>query len=100
MRRVAAGGRDLPRQFGGALLWIDAPPGDAEVTVEYTLPVERKAENSGAFLVVFGHVRNQYFWLPFFDFANPGDQASFGIELRIPKAYRATTSLPQRERVE
>ncbi|HTS24747.1 MAG TPA: YncE family protein [Bryobacteraceae bacterium] len=56
--------------------------------------------NSGAFLRKAGHVRNQYFWHPFFDFNSSADSADFEIELRLPREYKATTSLPQTERIE
>lgn len=100
LRRVETGGRPVRHQFGGGLLWIDVPQGQSELTLDYILPVEMRPANSGCFQDAFGHIRNQYFWHPFFDFGNSADQADFYIELRIPKEYRATTSLPQIERIE
>jgi hypothetical protein len=87
-------------QFGGGLLWADLPRGDAELTLQYSIEVESGPEgNSAAFTEPFGHIRNQYFWHPFYDFGNPGDQADFQVEARIPKEYELTTSLPQTTRV-
>ncbi len=88
LRRVEVEGHPVPHQFGGGLLWIDVPPGQAELTLDYSLPVESQPANSGCFQDGFGHIRNQYFWHPFFDFGNTADHADFSIELRIPKEYR------------
>ena len=95
-------GTEPRHQFGGGLLWVDLPDGETEFTLRYSLEVERAPDdpNSGCFQDDFGHVRNQYFWHPAFGFSNTGDQADFQIEVRIPKDYRLTTSLPQSEHVE
>jgi hypothetical protein len=100
LRRVEAAGQPVKYQFGGGLLWIDVPKGQVELTLDYSLPVEAELANSGCFQDAFGHVRNQYFWHPFFEFGDISDQADFQIELRIPKQYRAITSLSQSERVD
>ena len=102
LRQVKAGAGDARYQFGGGLFWADLPPGEAELTLPYSIEVETAPEdaNSGRFTEAYGHIRNQYFWHPFFDFENPGDQAEFQVEARIPKDYALTTSLPQTERVE
>jgi hypothetical protein len=102
LRRVTAAGGDARYQFGGGLLWADLPPGEAELTLQYSIEVETAPNdaNSGRFTEPFGHIRNQYFWHPFFDFANPEDQAGFQVKARIPKAYGLTVSLPQTEHIE
>lgn len=91
--------RDVPYFAAGGLLWLDLPAGDLDISLRYAIDVERELadNNSGRFLEEFGHLRGQYFWHPFFDFNSPGDQADFEIDLRIPKEYRAVTSLPQTE---
>jgi hypothetical protein len=78
------------------------PPGEIELTITYSIAVEEgpNETNSGCFLRNAGHVRNQYFWNPFFDFSSAGDQAEFKIQARIPKEYKLSTSLPQTERIE
>jgi hypothetical protein len=88
--------------FGGGLLWADLPAGETELTLKYSIEVEHGPDgtNSGSFVERSGHVRNQYFWHPFFDFNSSGDLADFDVEIRIPKEFRATTSLEQTERVE
>jgi len=95
-------GRKAPHEFAGGLLWIDLPEGDAEIVVRYTLKVESgiKPANSGQFLDSFGHLRSQYFWHPFFGFGTAGDWAHFEIQVRLPRDFRLTTSLPQSERLE
>jgi hypothetical protein len=88
--------------FGGGLLWVDLPEGESDLTIRYEIEVDKGPDdtNSGCFLENSGHVRNQYYWHPFFDFNSAGDSADFEIEVRIPKAYQVSTSLPQTERVE
>src|SRR5262249_20247776 len=80
---------------------VDVPEGESELTVRYSIEVEKgpKETNSGCFLENAGHVRNQYFWHPFLGFKSARDFANFHVEVRIPKEYRVTTSLPQTERV-
>jgi len=89
-------------QFGGGLLWVDLPPGETELTLSYSIAIEEgpNLTNSGCFLRKAGHVRNQYFWHPFFDFNSRADRADFEIEARIPKEYKLSTSIPQEELVE
>lgn len=88
--------------FGGGLLWVDLKAGESALTITYSIAVEEgpNETNSGCFLRKAGHVRNQYFWHPFFDFTSAGDQAEFEIEARIPKEYKLSTSLPQTEHIE
>lgn len=102
VRSVRAGGREVRHQFGGGLLWVDLPEGEAEVTLAYSLEVERAPAdtNSGCFTEDFGHIRNQYSWHPWFGFDSAGDHSEFQVVARIPKEYSLTTSLPQTERVE
>jgi hypothetical protein len=102
LQQVTVAGRDVKYQFGGGLFWSDLPQGPAELTLRYSIEVEPAPQdgNSGRFTERFGHIRNQYFWHPFFDFESTADQADFEAEVRIPKEYSLTTSLPQTERVE
>ena len=102
LRLVRAGGAGVRHQFGGGLLWVDLPEGEAELTIEFSLEVERvlRDPNSGCFTENFGHIRNQYFWHPMFGFSSTGDQADFQMLVRMPKEYSLTSSLPQTERIE
>ncbi|MGA7928108.1 MAG: M1 family aminopeptidase [Candidatus Sulfotelmatobacter sp.] len=102
VRQVKADKTSVKYLFAGGLLWVDLPPGEIELTITYSIAVEEgpNETNSGCFLRKAGHVRNQYFWHPFFDFSSAGDQAEFKIQARIPKEYKLSTSLPQTERIE
>lgn len=102
LRQVKIGTHAVKRLFGGGLLWVGLEAGEVELTIDYSIAVEEGPNdtNSGCFLRKAGHIRNQYFWHPFFDFNSPGDQADFEIEARIPKAYKLSTSLPQTEHIE
>jgi hypothetical protein len=101
LRSVQANNLQAKYQFGGGLLWVDLPPGPTVIRLEYSIAVEEgpNETNSGAFLRQAGHIRNQYFWHPFFDFGSAGDQATFEIKATIPSAYSLSTSLPQNESI-
>jgi hypothetical protein len=98
---IRAAGREPAHLFGGGLLWVELPKGETELTIRYSIDVENGPQdtNSGCFLENAGHMRNQYFWHPFFGFDPVGEWADFHIEVRIPKEYRVSTSIPQTERV-
>jgi hypothetical protein len=103
--RLNPGARiESPREakFSDGILHLDLPAGETAVTVRYSLPIPHDPDdpNSACFREHAGHVRNQYFWHPTLDFASAGAWADFHIEVRIPRQYRLTTSLPQTERVE
>lgn len=102
LQEVTSGRGSVAHHFGGSLLWADLPQGTSELVLRYSIAVETETPdpNSGRFTERFGHVRNQYFWHPLFDFQNPADQADFEAEVRIPKEYALTTSLPQTERID
>ena len=102
LQSVRAGGEEVRHKFAGGLFWVDLPEGNAELTIRFSLEVERAPEdsNSGCFTEEFGHIRNQYFWHPMFGFNSAGDQSDFQVEVRMPKEYRLTTSLPQIEHID
>jgi len=88
--------------FSGGLLWVNAKvKKNQRLVIEYTIDVEKdeKDKNSGYFADVFGHIRNQYFWHPFFSFSSPNDRADFTLHCTIPKSYYMTTSLPQKDNI-
>lgn len=96
-------GRPAEHAFAGGYLWVDAPSMDsAALVLAYRLPVAADTlggANSGRFAPDVGHVRNQYFWHPFYDFGSGRDRASFRITVRAPAAVRVITDLPQTETV-
>lgn len=88
--------------FSGGLLWLSAKAKkNQKLIINYTIAVEQdeKDRNSGYFSDTFGHMRNQYFWHPFFSFSSPNDRADFTLHCTIPKSYKMATSLPQTEMV-
>src|SRR5258708_1921845 len=98
---IRTAGREPAHLFGGGLLWIELPEGETELTIRYSIEVEKGPQdtNSGCFLENAGHMRNQYFWHPSFGVDPVGAWADFHIEVRIPKEYRVSTSIPQTDRV-
>ncbi len=102
IQHVKVGNTGVKYLFGGGVLWIQLEAGETELTITYSIEVEEGPNdtNSGCFLRKAGHLRNQYFWHPFFDFNSAGDQAEFEIEARLPKEYKLSTSLPQTEHIE
>jgi hypothetical protein len=88
--------------FGGGVIWLPLRKGSGVVTLDYEIAVEHGPDNtnSACFLENAGHVRNQYYWHPFFGFFNGNDTADFEITVRIPAAYHVATSLPQTDRVD
>lgn len=103
LRDVSLDGRPLDPVFRGGYLWLDLPPiGSAELVVAYHLPVAADSlgsPNSGRFADQHGHLRDQYFWHPFFDFGNANDRATFEVTVRAPERYRVITTLPQQHHV-
>jgi hypothetical protein len=99
---VELDGRTAEHVFLGGVLWVRAPRRAASLRVSYSLAVGQTptSANSGCFLEDAGHVRNQYFWHPFFDFDSAHDRARVDIAVTIAEAFRLSTSLSQTERVE
>ncbi len=88
--------------FSGGLLYVKAPQkSKQQLVVDYIIDVEQDEndKNSGYFSEAYGHMRNQYYWHPFFSFSSANDRADFSLRCRIPKAYHLATSLPQQDQV-
>lgn len=88
--------------FSGGLLWVNAPKkSKQQLIIDYAMDVEQDEEdkNSSYFGESYGHLRNQYYWHPFFNFSSPNDRAEFNLQCSIPKAYHLATSLPQKDRI-
>lgn len=84
--------------FDGGVLWIKSSTGLKEqLILVYTLKVDNdpKNENSGYFDSNFGHVRDQFYWHPFFNFSSSNDLADFRLRASIPSAYHVTTGIRQ-----
>jgi len=98
---VQVAGKESAYLFGGGLFWVELPEGPAELTIRYSIEVEKGPDdtNSACFLENSGHIRNQYFWHPLFGLDPAGDEADFHVEVRIPEAYSVSIGIPQTERV-
>jgi hypothetical protein len=86
--------------FGGGLLWVNTRlKKKQQLIIHYTIEIEsdEKDKNSAYFSQAYGHMRNQYFWHPFFSFSSANDRADFNLYCTIPKSCHLATSLPQRE---
>ncbi|OWK72373.1 M1 family aminopeptidase [Pedobacter sp. AJM] len=88
--------------FDGGILWVKSSAGMKEqLILAYTLKVDNdpKNENSGYFDSNFGHVREQFYWHPFFNFSSSNDLADFQLLASIPSAYHVATGLRQTDRI-
>lgn len=99
---VLLNGKKIPYSFDGGLLWVAAPlKQQQKLLLRYSLQVESDAKNvnSGYFGAIYGHVRNQYCWHPFFSYSSPNDRAEFVVHCNLPADYPLSTSLPQTDRI-
>ncbi len=103
LETVRLDGQPAEHAFGGGLLWVAAQPGEHRLELGYIVDVARDSTadpNSGRFAADYGHVRNQYFWHPFFDFQSEAQNADFTIRVRAPEEFLVATDLSQTETVE
>lgn len=102
LKALLLNGSKTEYTFSGGLLWVNAKQKkNQKLVIDYTIEVEKNEDNknSSYFGEAFGHVRNQYYWHPFFSFSSPNDRADFSLRCTIPKQYHLATSLPQKESV-
>jgi hypothetical protein len=88
--------------FDGGVLWVESEKiGNHTLQIDYVLNVEQDENdrNSAYWGEEYGHVRNQYFWHPFFDFASPNDRADFIITATISAEYQLSSSLAQHDQI-
>lgn len=93
-------------QFGGGVLWIEAPVRPrAELSLTYSLEEESHNESESTAsettkaTPAFGEFLNVDVWMPLFDFDSANGTAPISITARIPATYYLTTSIPQAETV-
>ncbi|MBD3903322.1 hypothetical protein NAL32_02605 [Chryseobacterium sp. Ch-15] len=102
IKNVLLNQRKVSSIFDGGVLWIKSrTKKDDQLILSYSLKVDqdKKNDNSGYFDANFGHVRDQFYWHPFFNFSSSNDLAKFSIKLTIPSTYQVATSLPQTDKV-
>ncbi|WP_027388515.1 M1 family aminopeptidase [Chryseobacterium gregarium] len=102
IKNVLLNQRKVLSIFDGGVLWIKSrTKKDDQLILSYSLKVDqdKKNDNSGYFDANFGHVRDQYYWHPFFNFSSGNDLAKFSIKLAIPSTYQVATTLPQTDKV-
>lgn len=102
LNKLSLNGAKVDFLFDGGMLWVNSKPGkNQQLIIEYSIKVEKDEENTNSsyFSASYGHMRNQYFWHPFFSFSSPNDRAHFSIRCEIPKDYQLSTSLPQKDQI-
>jgi hypothetical protein len=101
IKTVTVDGKPAPFEFQNGLLRVDTSRGGHNLVLAYEIIVERpeKGGNSAAFAKHAGHVRNQYFWHPFFSFGETRSMADFSITATIPADYQLALDIPQSETV-
>jgi len=104
-------GSPVRYEFGGGVFWIDAKPKrSVRLVVQSTLVESRIAGQVPArdstrsgpaqdATPAFGAYHNTDAWLPFFNYDSGNSFAHLSATVRIPAAYRLTTSVPQTETV-
>lgn len=94
--------KDIAYVIDGGILWINSKVGTRQkLILSYVLHVDQieKNQNSGYFSATYGHLRNQFYWHPFFSFSSTNDRAAFSVRISIPAAYHLASSLPQTDQV-
>jgi hypothetical protein len=102
LSKLSLNGSKVDYVFDGGMLWVNAQSKkNQQLIIEYVLKVENDKEdtNSSYFGARYGHMRNQYFWHPFFSFSSPNDRAHFSVKCEIPKDFQLSTSLPQNDQI-
>lgn len=104
-------GAPVRYEFGGGVFWVDAKPKrSARLVVQSTLVesripgaiLTRDSTRSGPAqdsTPAFGAYHNTDAWLPFFNYDSGNSFAHLTATVRLPAAYRLTTSIPQTETV-
>jgi hypothetical protein len=96
---VTLNGSPAPFTLVGGVFHVQSPPRtNATLVVDYKLPqAPGSIDSSGTHLA--GAYHSVLFWHPGLSLNSPNDQAKFKITVRIPDAFRVTTTLPQTETV-
>ncbi len=103
--------RPVKYDFGGGVFWFAAKAKRGARLVAHSMLVESRlggatpardssrADSSADSVRAFGAYHNTDAWLPFFNYDSGNSFAHLTATVRIPAAYRLTTSVPQTETV-
>lgn len=98
--KLTVDGRSRPFAHDQGILWVDSRPGKQRISIHYRLPMkDGEIGNSSGWNQHAGHVRNQFYWHPFFGFGQPNSLASFHVKASIDARYRLALDLPQSDKV-
>lgn len=95
-------GRPVVATVDAGLLHLPVPRGRHRVVLAYALDVARDGATNGNFSRFdreFGHVRDQYFWMPGFDGDSERGHAAVRATVRAPADVRVVTTVAQRDTV-
>jgi len=100
-------GKPVTYDFGGGVFWFAArPKRGARLVLRYALTECRlpgardtTAQRAANDAPAFGAYHNTDAWVPFFGYDSGNQFARISVAVRIPAAYRLTTSIPQTESV-
>lgn len=103
LSRLRLDGDSAAWQFGGGVLWIDAPRrAHAQLVLDYRLrDASRPAGDTASrdSMPAFGAFHNTDGWHPFFGFESANDAGPMALTVHLPAAYELTTTVPQTETV-
>jgi len=97
---VTLNGSPAEYQFGGGVVWIAAAPAtEARLVLTYSLTAPRRTGADSAAAPDYGAFHNTDMWHPAFDYMSANHLARLSAVVRVPAAYRLTTTVPQTETV-
>jgi hypothetical protein len=104
--RLRLDGDSTAWALAGGVLWIGAPRrSHAQLVLGYQLrdanaPSKDSTSSAAADSIpAFGAYHNTDAWHPLFSYTSANDMATMSLTVRLPAAYRLTTTLPQTETV-
>lgn len=98
--RMTLDGKPIAYDVGGGVFWFAAKPKrNARLVIDYALVESRMPGIVAGAVPAYGAYHNTDAWLPFFGYDNGNHFARITATVRIPEAFRLTTSLPQAESV-
>ena len=100
LREVTVDGKPVEHEFGGGVLWLNAPKkASSKVVLTYSLGADRPRGADSTSQPAFGAFHNTDCWHPFFDYLTSNDMGQISAVVRIPSAYYLSTTIPQTDTV-